>query len=62
MNDDNWTYHFGTFNIVDIDDCSPNPCQNGGSCIDEVDSYKCECVEGYFGENCNLLRKNQIQS
>ena len=42
-----------SFCISDIDDCSPNPCQNGGGCTDGVDSYMCACVDGYDGLNCD---------
>ena len=37
---------------VDIDNCSPNPCQNGGACTDEVAGYSCSCAAGYTGINC----------
>ena len=37
---------------TDIDDCDPNPCQNGGTCSDEVNAYNCICVEGYTGTDC----------
>ena len=36
----------------DIDECSPNPCQNDGTCTDGVDSFTCDCVAGYTGTNC----------
>ena len=39
-------------NSTDIDDCSPNPCQNRGTCIDEVNSHSCSCVKGFGGTNC----------
>ena len=32
------------FSISDIDECASSPCQNGGTCIDEVNSFKCECT------------------
>ena len=35
-----------------IDDCSPNPCLNGGSCTDGVASFTCSCASGYEGETC----------
>ena len=38
----------------DIDDCSPSPCKNGGTCTDGVNSYKCSCVAGYNGYNCSV--------
>ena len=38
--------------LADIDECTSNPCQNGGSCNDQINSYTCNCVDGYDGENC----------
>ncbi|XP_063971397.1 fibrillin-2-like isoform X3 [Lytechinus pictus] len=35
-----------------IDDCSPDPCMNGATCIDGVDSFNCSCVSGYTGNLC----------
>lgn len=34
------------------DECSPNPCFNGGSCTDGADSYICTCPSGYGGDRC----------
>merc|ERR1712136_295331 len=34
-------------NCTDIDDCKPNPCQNGGICEDELGNYSCNCVNEY---------------
>ena len=39
------------FNL-DIDDCDPDPCLNGGTCVDLIDGYNCKCTPGYYGENC----------
>ena len=36
----------------DIDDCSSSPCDNGGTCVDGVNSYLCECLPGFNGTNC----------
>lgn len=36
----------------DLDDCSSNPCLNGGSCIDRINAYNCTCSENYIGKNC----------
>ena len=38
--------------LLDIDDCEASPCKNGGTCIDGVDSYTCNCVSGYTGHDC----------
>ena len=40
------------FVLSDIDECSSNPCQNGGTCTDGVNSYSCACVAGTSGVNC----------
>ena len=40
--------------FVDTDECSSDPCQNGGTCTDDVNSYSCACVAGYTGEDCEI--------
>lgn len=37
---------------VNIDDCQPIPCKNGGTCVDSAAKYSCLCTPGYTGENC----------
>ena len=38
---------------VDADECSSRPCQNGGTCSTPAfDMYKCACLTGYTGTNC----------
>ncbi|XP_048369306.1 protein crumbs homolog 2 isoform X1 [Sphaerodactylus townsendi] len=39
---------------VNIDECESQPCQNGGSCMDLVNSYRCQCVPGYSGVDCAI--------
>ena len=38
--------------ILDINECSSSPCQNGGTCTDHVNKYTCSCIAGYTGTNC----------
>ena len=40
--------------LVDIDECSSDPCMNGGTCTDDFNSYICACVAGYTGETCDI--------
>lgn len=40
------------FPFTDINDCESNPCKNGGTCIDGVNSYKCICSDGWEGAYC----------
>ena len=37
---------------TDIDDCKYAPCQNGGTCTDEVNGYSCQCTTDYTGDDC----------
>nr|XP_020649057.1 protein crumbs homolog 2 isoform X2 [Pogona vitticeps] len=37
---------------ININECMSQPCQNGGSCIDLVNSYLCHCLPGYSGVEC----------
>ncbi|XP_063803148.1 brevican core protein isoform X2 [Pseudophryne corroboree] len=37
------------------DDCYPNPCENGGTCVEEDDGdFRCLCLPGYFGKVCEI--------
>eukprot|EP00058_Branchiostoma_floridae_P006280 XP_002591768.1 hypothetical protein BRAFLDRAFT_83542 [Branchiostoma floridae] len=36
----------------DTDACQSNPCKNGGTCVDGLDSYSCNCTSGYSGDTC----------
>lgn len=29
-----------------------SPCLNEGKCVNELNSYRCECKLGYEGDNC----------
>ena len=39
---------------IDIDECLSLPCQYGGTCEDGADEYECFCVDGTYGDNCEL--------
>ncbi|TSK53689.1 Neurocan core protein [Bagarius yarrelli] len=41
-----------TILVDDIDECQSNPCQNGGTCIDEINSFVCLCLPSYGGATC----------
>ena len=36
-----------------IDDCESNPCMTG-TCVDEVDGFKCKCEERFSGPLCEV--------
>ena len=37
---------------TDIDDCASNPCENGGTCTDDVDGFTCACGANTMGLRC----------
>lgn len=39
--------------LADGDQCASNPCQNGGSCEDQLQSYICFCLPDFEGRNCD---------
>lgn len=39
--------------ILDINDCSQNPCHNGGTCRDLVNDFYCDCKNGWKGKTCH---------
>ena len=55
--DGNWISYRCLVSVVwllntDIDECLSSPCQNGGTCTDDVNGYTCACDAGYTGTNC----------
>lgn len=34
--------------------CSTNPCRNGGACARDAESYRCDCRPGFKGRLCEL--------
>uniref|UniRef100_A0A3B5RCH3 Protocadherin Fat 4 n=1 Tax=Xiphophorus maculatus TaxID=8083 RepID=A0A3B5RCH3_XIPMA len=37
---------------MDIDECQPSPCHNGGTCHNLVGGFTCTCPEGFTGMAC----------
>lgn len=44
---------------VEENKCEPNPCQNGGICVQNynlIDGYQCQCADDFGGITCNELK------
>jgi len=37
----------------DNNECSSNPCRNGGTCVDQLNGYVCVCPSDRTGANCD---------
>lgn len=46
---------------TDKNECLDSPCRNGGSCINQDPRlrYRCVCLDGFWGENCELVQEGQ---
>lgn len=42
----------GVTECPSLDLCSSFTCLNGGTCMNTIESFACECVEGFTGETC----------
>lgn len=37
---------------TDVRECASNPCQNGGTCVEGVNHYRCTCPQSWSGSHC----------
>lgn len=47
---------------IDVDECLSNPCKNGATCNQYVDSYTCTCRLGFSGINCETNDEDCTES
>ncbi|XP_078694887.1 uncharacterized protein LOC144923875 [Branchiostoma floridae x Branchiostoma belcheri] len=38
-----------------VDECASNPCFNGATCMDGLNSYTCQCIFGSMGTHCERV-------
>jgi len=51
-------YMIFDYDFVLKNECSSNPCQNGGTCINGCAGYTCYCRHPFSGTNCEHLSGN----
>ena len=37
---------------INVDECSPDPCHNGGTGQDGINGFTCACPDGYHDATC----------
>ncbi|XP_076452127.1 uncharacterized protein LOC143287751 [Babylonia areolata] len=45
---------------TEINECEPEPCLNGGKCVDKVDGFECQCHPNFTGQRCQNPAKHCI--
>ena len=43
--------------ILDIDECSSDPCHSNATCGNTIGSFTCTCVSGYTGDGFQCVGK-----
>jgi len=38
------------------DKCNGVICKNNGTCVDDINSYHCECIPGFTGDECQTAK------
>ena len=38
--------------LTEIDECLSDPCLNDGTCLDEINGYTCQCIDGFTDAQC----------
>lgn len=45
-------YIYQLFFIPEVNQCSPSPCKNGGTCSERNNRFECTCTIGFKGVTC----------
>ena len=46
---------------TDVNECASMPCQNNGTCIDDINGFTCNCTSAFTGAVCETSRIVFIQ-
>ena len=48
--------------LSEIDECLSDPCQNGGTCLNDAGGYMCQCLDGFTGSLCHSGKNKTLTS
>lgn len=52
-----WGHLLSLFSsVLDKNECSSQPCKNGGTCLDLDGDYTCKCPSPFFGRSCHVRK------
>ncbi|XP_019635867.1 PREDICTED: uncharacterized protein LOC109478643, partial [Branchiostoma belcheri] len=62
-----WQQHIGMRVEIlgcskNVGDCEPNPCANGGTCLDHEGGFDCACPPPFYGKNCSIVCQTPIRT
>ncbi|XP_050435751.1 cubilin [Adelges cooleyi] len=40
--------------LLSVSECLSNPCQNGGTCLDQYNGFQCNCPQNWQGRLCEI--------
>ena len=46
------------FLFIDTNECESLSCNGNGECKDRINSYICDCFDGYEGDTCGIGKIN----
>ena len=50
------TFSSDFFDASDINECVPNLCLNGATCVDGHADFDCLCADGFYGLLCESCK------
>jgi len=48
--------------VSDINDCTDDSCLNGGTCVDRIQGFECQCPSLFRGSRCELKPESKLST
>ena len=50
-----WLKQINCFQLIDVNECDQSPCHDNATCVNEIGSFECSCLEGFTGNGSQCL-------